>query len=121
MITEHNILSLLVFLGVFAATAGVGGLFLAGLYGGHRRAAARLRDLSPTGPSKAQPGKVVRALPRIGLLILPTNAEQLTFLKNRLTRAGIYGPNAVKIFLGIKLLLLAVLPLTAGVVPFATG
>jgi tight adherence protein C len=67
-------------------------------------------------------GKMARAaLPLIGDLILPNNAEQLAFLKSRLTRAGIYGPNAVKIFLGIKVLLVLVLPLTAGVLPLLLG
>src|SRR5947207_1019875 len=56
MITDHHVLALLVFLGVFAATAGVGGLFLTGLSGDHRRAAARLTDLSPSVSGKLQAG-----------------------------------------------------------------
>jgi tight adherence protein C len=118
-------LSMLVFFAVFVLTACCGGLFLAGLYGDQRRAVARLRGMAEDGAGATglgRGGKMARAaLPLIGDLILPSNAEQLAFLKTRLTRAGVYGPNAVKIFLGIKVLLALVLPLTAGVLPLLLG
>jgi tight adherence protein C len=120
-----ELLSMLVFLAVFLLTAGIGGLVLFHLYGDHRRAVTRLRDLSAAQPTPAAPrgmGKLALfALPKIGNLILPSNEEQLAFLKTRLTRAGIYGPNAVKIFLGMKMMLMLVLPLAASVIPFAMG
>jgi tight adherence protein C len=119
---DPELLSMLAFVAVFAVTAGGGGLVLRALFGDHRKAVARLRGLSAdqpaAGPGKG--GKIARAaLPLIGDLILPGNEEQLASLKLRLTRAGVYGPNVVKIFLGIKVLLMIVLPVTAGVLPFA--
>lgn len=125
-VSNHpELLSMLVFLAVFLLTGGGGGLVLFHLYGDHRRTVIRLRDLSAAQPAPGASGGMgqmaLTALPRIGNLILPSNEEQLAFLKARLTRAGIYGPNAVKIFLGMKMMLMLVLPLAASVFPYAMG
>jgi len=112
---------MLVFLAVFLGTTGTGALVLYRLYGDNRKALARLRDLAPAskGGTEAGVGEMaLSALPKLGALMLPGNAEKLARLKARLTQAGIYGPNALSIFLGAQLILTFVLPLTAGVTPY---
>jgi len=114
-----------VFLAVFLGTTGAGSLIVYRLYGDNRRALARLRDLGSGSKGAGEPGGVGEmarsALPRVGALVLPGNAQQLAQLKARLTQAGIYGPNAVSIFLGAQVLLTLVLPLTAAVTPYGLG
>jgi tight adherence protein C len=110
-----------VFLLVFLVTAGSGSLVLYRLYGDNRRALARLRDLAPKSGEDAGGAREIAlsTLPKIGALVLPTNAQKLALLKARLTQAGIYGPNAVSIFLGAQLILTLVLPITAAITPYA--
>jgi tight adherence protein C len=114
-----------VFLMVFLVTAAGGALILYHLYGDNRRALARLRDLGPTNKAAPESGTVgemaLSALPKVGALVLPGNTAQLARLKARLTQAGIYGPNAVSIFLGVQVILTLVLPLTAGITPLFLG
>jgi len=114
-----------VFLAVFLGTTGGGSLIVYWLYGDNRRALARLRGLAPAnkvGGEAGGVGEMARsALPKVGALVLPGNAEQLARLKARLTQAGIYGPNAVSIFLGAQVVLTFVLPLTAAVTPYCLG
>jgi tight adherence protein C len=120
-LNDADLVSMLVFLGVFLGTVGAGGLVLARLYGDNRKAVERLRNLSPTGKAGPETAGGETALggllPRAGNLLLPSNRDQLAQLKTRLTQAGIYGPNSVKIFLGVKVLLMVLLPATAAVLP----
>jgi tight adherence protein C len=121
VITAHDLLCMAVFLMVFLGTTGGGALVLYRLYGDNRRALARLRDLAPIGKGVTEQGvgeMALSALPKLGALVLPGNAEKLARLKARLTQAGIYGPNALSIFLGAQLILTLVLPLTAAVTPY---
>ena len=58
------------------------------------------------------------ALPKMGNAILPTDEAERTRLQSRLIQAGLYGRQAMPIFLGIKLLVMlgpAALGLVAGV------
>jgi tight adherence protein C len=123
VITAHDLFCMFVFLAVFLGTSGLGSLIVFRLYGDNRRALARLRDLGQT--NKVEPGGVGEmartALPKVGALVLPGNAELLARLKARLTQAGIYGPNSVNIFLGAQVVLMLVLPLTTAVVPYVLG
>ena len=57
------------------------------------------------------------ALPRMGTALVPTDEDERTLLKTRLIHAGLYGRQAMAIFLGVKLLLIvcpASLGLAAG-------
>jgi tight adherence protein C len=129
MMHTAELVSMLVFVGVFLVTAGLGRSTLLYFYGDHRRALARLQDLSaepavgPAKPSKSSSlfSAALTALPRVGTLVAPNEGERLARLKARLTEAGIYGPNAVSILLGVQVLLTVVLPLTASLLPFALG
>ena len=132
MIETNELLSMLVFLVVYLLTSGVGYLILFRLYGDHRKAVARLRDLAPATTSPGTPGKswfetpslsdiALAALPRVGTLVSPRDNRTLARLKARLTQAGIYGPNAVTIFLGSQVLLTVLMPATAGLAPFLLG
>jgi tight adherence protein C len=120
-----QVASFLVFLVVFFGTLGAGRLILLKLFRDHRRAAARLRDLASGDKGAADKGGLadlaLSTLPRMGRLIEGGDPKQLLRLKTRLTQAGIYGPNAVTILLATQLLLLILLPATAGLLPFVLG
>jgi tight adherence protein C len=124
VVIAPELVSMLVFLAVFATVAGCGPPLLLWVYGDHRRAIARLRDMGGV-PSKAGKsgwmGLARSALPLVGTLVAPGDAEHLRKLKARLTEAGIYGPNAVTILLGTQLVLTVLLGSMAGGLPFALG
>jgi tight adherence protein C len=124
VVLARELLSMLAFVVGFATTAALGRSLLLWLYGDHRRAMARLRDLAPeAGRAAGGPfaGLAQSVLPRVGTLILPGDRESLARLKMRLTQAGIYGPNAVTILLGAQLFLLVLLPVTAALLPYSLG
>ncbi len=125
MIQTNDLLSMVVFLVVYLAILGLGALVLSRMYGDNRRALARLRDLSasdkPAQETMSLGEIALDMVPKVGTYLLPTNSEQRARLKARLTQAGIYGPNALSIFLGAQLLLTALLPTAAGLLPFALG
>ena len=67
------------------------------------------------------------ALPKMGNSLLPTNEEERTRLQTRLIHAGLYGRQAMAIFLGAKVLVM-VLPAIVGllvglvgIMPLANG
>ena len=73
-----------------------------------RQAAARLRSLSE--PAETQEGALVlrvgeSMLPAIGRPFLPRDKQELRNLQARFVHAGIYHPRALRIYLGIKVLL----------------
>jgi tight adherence protein C len=92
--------------------------------GGHRaRLKTRLRDLPNRGQNVPEPDPVAEfaraALPKMGATLLPRDEEERTRLQARLLQAGLYGRQAMVVFLGVKLLLTvapAVLGLLAGLV-----
>jgi tight adherence protein C len=120
-----QLVSMLVFLAVFVAVALGGRALLMWLYGDQRRTLARLRDLAPADKAAPERPRVVElalsALPVVGAMVAPGDAKLLARLKDRLTQAGIYGPNAVMILLGAQILLMVLLPLTAAGLPLALG
>jgi tight adherence protein C len=125
VVTTAELASMFAFLAAFAAVLGGGPPLLRHAFGDHRRALARLRDLAPaTGPAE-KPGwarAALSALPgSLGTLVAPGDTEHLRRLKARLTEAGVYGPNAVTVVLGAQVLLMVLLPATAGGLPFALG
>jgi tight adherence protein C len=120
-----QVVSMVVFLVVFLIAALVGRSVLIRLYGDQRRALARLRDLAPaekTAPERPRALEVaLSALPAVGAMVAPGDAKVVARLKDRLTQAGVYGPNAVMILLGAQILLMVLLPLMAAGLPLALG
>ena len=60
------------------------------------------------------------ALPRVGSVLVPGKEEERTRLQTRLIHAGLYGRQAMGVFLGVKLLLV-VGPAVAGAIAGAVG
>jgi tight adherence protein C len=90
--------------------AGVVGLYLSGR---NRRLKSRLLDLSdaaPTGDKResasAIAAAVKRALPKVGQSLMPEDEGDRSKLKARLVYAGLYSPQALVIFLGVKMVLM---------------
>src|SRR5947209_5272077 len=98
-------------LGVFAATAaGVVWLFRH-FHRDDRHAQARVRELVSPGnkpPSRLSLGELARSkLPAVGAGLVPADEGQRTRLQERLFQAGFYGRHSLAVFLGAKLLLIA--------------
>ena len=125
MIDVIDLVSMLVFLVVFLGTNGVVLLFLHRLDRDNRRMSARLRGLAPGTGARAETGSVsefcLSALPKIGALMLPVREKDREPLQRRLLQAGFYAPQALRLFLGVKLLLLVVLPLACAAGPWLAG
>lgn len=120
-----DIISMLVFLAVFLATNGVVLVLFNGLSRDNRRTMARLRGLAPGTGVKQETASVgelaLSALPRVGTLLLPGREKERAPLQTRLLRAGYYNPQALRGFLGTKVLLLVLLPLACAVGPWLAG
>ena len=75
----------------------------------NRRVAERLHDLSGTGESKFSAPTFTefaqKTLPNLGAAMLPSDEKEKTQLTARLIHAGLYHPQAVYFFLGIKMLM----------------
>src|SRR5438477_4640073 len=98
-------------LAVFAATAaGVVWLFRL-FHRDDRQAQARVRELVSPGnkpPSRLNLGELARAkLPAVGAALVPSDEGQRTRLQERLFQAGFYGRHSLAVFLGGKVLLIA--------------
>ena len=93
-----------------ALAAGCLGAIFALLASGRRaRLDVRLEEIK--GGDKSSVSAPVRqiaraALPKIGSHLLPSNEKERTRLNARLVQAGLYGRQAMVIFLGVKLLLM---------------
>jgi tight adherence protein C len=95
------------------------------------RLEARLRDLPNRGQIVHEPDPVAQfaraALPKMGATLLPRDEEERTRLQARLIQGGLYGRQAMVLFLGVKLLLtvapavLGLLAGLAGLVPVQEG
>jgi tight adherence protein C len=120
-----SLLSMFVFLLVFAGISGVGAFAYRRLAGDRRRALARLRTLSADDPAPADKqsiGELARTtLPKIGAVLLPKRREAAAHLQRRLLQAGFYHSHALRVFLGMKLVLMMLLPCVAGLVPYGLG
>ncbi len=72
----------------------------------------RLRELSGKGDLPDPMGQfALTALPKMGAALMPDKPEERTRLQMRLIQAGLYGRQAIYIYLGIKLLLIVGPPL----------
>jgi tight adherence protein C len=82
------------------------------LVGGRQtRLSSRLRDLSEQGGPATDTitlGKIASTtLPRVGTPFIPTDEGERTKLQTRLIHAGLYRRQAMVVFLGVKVLLIA--------------
>lgn len=123
---DLSLLGMAVFLLVFAAISALGFGVYTRVSGDRRRALARLRELAAEDSSLVPEKRAMRtlaetALPKIGTLLLPTKGSGIGNVRQRLVLAGYYGPSAVQIFLGAKLLVMLLLPLVCAVLPYALG
>jgi tight adherence protein C len=107
-------------------------LLVATLVGGRRtRLDVRLQDLSGMGvpvlDQDAMEQLARSTLPRLGAPLVPNDEDERTLLQARLIHAGLYGRQAMVIFLGVKILLMiapALIGLSvglAGLVPVDHG
>ena len=123
-VSNVELISMLVFLGIFLAIVGLHFCIFYGIFRSQKRAIARLKNLSgeDTG-EEADFGEWLRnTLPKIGTLLMPKEEDsQIVELKADLLRAGIYNPKALRVFLGGKLLLMLFLPIPLAVAPFCLG
>lgn len=78
--------------------------------GRNSRVETRLDDLmgkQQASPESETVASLARtALPKMAAPLVPDNEEQRTLLKSRLVHAGLYSPQAMPIFLGVKMLLM---------------
>jgi len=91
------------------------------------RVESRLDDMMGKSESTPEPDSVVQlarqTLPKMAKPLVPDNEEQRTILKSRLIHAGLYNPQAMPIFLGVKMILMvapALIGATAGLLGFVT-
>jgi tight adherence protein C len=95
------------------------------LVGGRKsRLDSRLDDLAGKAGSVAEPDTVAQfaraALPKMATPLIPHDEEDRTRLQARLIHAGLYGRQAMPLFLGVKMLLM-VAPVLLGIVAGSTG
>ncbi len=99
-------------LGAFAAAAAGVVWFFRLFHRDDRQAQARVRELAAPGnkpPSRLRLGDLARTkLPAVGAALVPADEGQRTRLQERLFQAGFYGRHSLAVFLGAKLLLIAV-------------
>jgi tight adherence protein C len=92
--------------------------------GRRARLQSRLGDLAGRDFTPPEPASVARlarsALPRMGKVLVPGEDEEQSRLKLRLVRAGLYGQQAMMIFLGVKMVLI-VAPTCVGLVAGLAG
>src|SRR4051812_4217566 len=100
------VLPLLVALG-----AGLLGAIIAAIASSRRgRVSDRLQELK-TGGTASAPAESMKqlaraALPKLGTHLMPTDTKERTRLQARLVQAGLYGRQAMVVFLGVKMLLM---------------
>jgi tight adherence protein C len=116
----------LIFLVFFmaASLAGIVGVLVADR---NRRLEARLQGLAnvnkPEVPAESKVSiarAVKKALPKMGQPLLPDEGIERTKLKTRLIHAGLYSPQAMVVFLGVKMLLM-VTPVLLGLIAGGLG
>jgi tight adherence protein C len=120
MTLSPQLAALFVFAVVFTGIGMLGYFLTVRAVGVERRALFRLRELGapvPTEPARTMDW-ASQALPRLGALAASTQKAHLATLRNKLLYAGYFRADAPLIFLGVKLLLVLVLPLGAALVGF---
>jgi len=120
---NHDLLSMIVFLGVFLGICCAGVLLALWGYRDHFRAVSRLRSLGSEGQNEAEQEakEAGAALPRLGQWLMPRETDRINRWRGRLVQAGLYHPRALSVFLGIKMVLLLGLPVLFSVLPVVLG
>lgn len=89
-----------------------------------RRIDARLRNLKGETPNPVRGASVRKlaheTLPRIATPLLPNDEQERSRLQSRLIQAGLYGRQAMSLFLGVKLTMMF-LPVVVGATVAALG
>jgi tight adherence protein C len=121
----NPVVSMSVFLTVFASIYVVGFVIFLRVYGDRKRAIGRVRALAENDPPAAdKPGALDEArsiLPGFGASFFPNIESRHDSLKKRLLEAGFYRRNALETFLGAKLTLMLVLPVLSCAVLYLLG
>ena len=120
--------SLPVILIVFFMAASLAGLIALLVVGRNRRIETRLRELSSDSSQSAKPAvsagavsrAVRKALPKMAQPLIPDEGDERTKLKTRLILAGLYSPQAMTLFLGVKMSLMVV-PVVIGLIIGGVG
>src|SRR5439155_21198443 len=90
-----------------------------------RRAITRLRNLSSDAPEEDTTTLAAwlrGALPRIGSVLMPKKEDYcVADLRANLLRSGIYARNALRVFMGVKLILMLLLPIPFALLPYGLG
>lgn len=75
---------------------------------GKARVDERLRKLNPSTAAAPDQVRVIarRALPKLGTHLIPTDEKERNRLQAKLVQAGLYGRQAMVVFLGVKLVLM---------------
>ncbi len=105
---DHSILLAIVLLVMLSSFVLRAGLLISDR---KRRVRTRLEELSSgeaanRAPTLAVSQAIRTTLPKMGKHLMPEDAEEQTKLKTRLIHAGLYHPQALSIFLGIKMFLI---------------
>ncbi len=121
-----SVISMLVYLAVFSSIFAAGLLVFLRAYGDRKRAIDRLREIADNTPQSSQKkvsfGEGLRTfLPALAAKLFSDKETQLAPLKQQMLHAGFYHPQTLGVFLGVKLVLMLVLPLMAAAVPYAVG
>src|SRR5437762_1637679 len=92
--------------------------------GRRTRLEERLSDLSGRLGSPTEQVEMAQfartALPKVGQMLVPTDEKERTQLTTRLIHAGLYSPQAMPVFFGVKLLLI-VAPALVGLAASTVG
>jgi len=123
-ITNTELFSMLAYLGV-ALLVIIHFSLSSKIFNSQRRAIARLRNLGsdvPDVPSTSLVEFFRGLLRKFGNIMMPQEENRsVAELKATFLRAGIYESNALRVYMGAKLLLMVLLPILCGVVPYALG
>ena len=120
-LTNVEILSMLAFLVIFLTIIALHLSVFSTLFRSQKRALARLMNLSSDKPEEEGDfGEWLRdTLPKIGALLVPKEEDKrILELKADLLRAGMYNRKALRVFMGGKLVLMLLLPILLGLLPF---
>jgi tight adherence protein C len=126
MFAGVSVLSMGIFLVVFCGIMTAAYFVFWRPYGDDARAISRLRGLSSDAEPPTEPATTWRewlhaVLPRLGATVMPNHDHQLQRLKVQLGQAGVYQPGAVRVFWGVKLVLLVALSVLCGAIPYLGG
>src|SRR2546423_1528244 len=126
MLSDVSVNGMIAFGLVFGLVWSLGFVIFLRVYGDKRRALSRLRDLSSKSAPAAHEAPKKRdwkgeGLPLVGALFLPKEANQLEHIRELLAHAGIFHPHGPQLYLGVKWLLMLLLPVAAAVVPLLLG